>query len=176
MHRVAIIGHRAGTFHIDEELLKSKTMVALEIMAFQYDKDLVLLADGEPGVGHFAINNAKELGVKYHMFLPCPLGLVGGSWLDEQRESFKQHFNGSYSTTICSSKLTADSEVQRDHSMVDTSNFVICFWEGRHQGRTYEAIKYALKNNKLVLNGLDELKMISNNDMQNGVADGKSFQ
>ena len=46
------------------------------------------------------------------------------------------------------------------------SDFVIAFWNGKKQGVTYENIKYALKKSKITLNGFEDLKLITNEDLQ----------
>jgi hypothetical protein len=166
MHSIGLIGHRSGNFHSNEEISKSKIVNVLEILSFQYGKDLILNVDGETGVGHFAIQEARGLDIKYHIFLPGPVETVGKDWFDRQKQNLDLYFKNSYSTTIASSKCSAQSEKQRDHDLVDCSSFLICFWDGCRQGRTFDIIKYSLATNKLVLNGLDDLKMISNIDIK----------
>jgi hypothetical protein len=166
MHNVGIIGHRAGNFHIDEKQLKAKIQEALEILSFQYGDELCLNVDGETGVGFFVMRAANELNIKYHIFLPCPIEFVGRDWFDSQKQELGLYFKKAHSTTTISSKPSAANEKDRDQCLVSCSSFLICFWEGCRQGRTFGAIKQALTTNKLVLNGLNELKLVSNMDLK----------
>jgi hypothetical protein len=42
--------------------------------------------------------------------------------------------------------------------MIDDCSFLVTFWNGRKQGKTFEAIKHAFKNNKMVYNAYDVTK------------------
>ena len=95
-------------------------------------------------------------GYKYHLFLDRPIEQTGLEWYDEQRDRLQVCYNAAYSITMMPEGYK---------SLVDDSNFIICFWAGNKQGQTYSAIRYALSVGKLVLNGLDELKLITNKDI-----------
>ena len=166
MHNIVIVGHRAVNFHIEESKLKSKIQEVLDTLSFQYGEELCLNVDGETGVGLYVVQAASKLNIKYHIFLPCPIEFMGQEWFDSQRKELELCFKRAHSTTTMSNKPSAINEKGRDQCLVNYSSFLICFWEGCRQGRTFGVIKQALTTNKLVLNGLDELKMVSNIDLK----------
>jgi YspA SLOG family len=166
MHNIGIVGHRAGNFHIEESKLKSKIQEVLDTLSFQYGEELCLNVDGETGVGLYVVQAAQKLNIKYHIFLPCPIEFVGQEWFDSQRHELELYFQKAHSTTTMSSRPSAANEKDRDLCLVNYSSFLICFWDGCRQGRTFGIIKQALTTNKLVLNGLNGLKMISAIDLK----------
>lgn len=164
MYNVGIIGHKQGDFHLDERMLDAKINEVLGIIRFQYGKELMLNIDGESGVGQKAAKYAKQTRIKYHLYLPCPVDLFVEFWAEAS--SLREQYESSAATTILATKYNIESCLERDQKLINDAAFVVCFWEGKKQGRTFNTIKYALKVNKLVLNGLNELKMISNLDLK----------
>lgn len=161
MHNIGIFGHNISDLASDPDNASRAIRTTLDTIKVQYGKNLSLNLDGEIGVGHIAGEYAKAIKVKYHMFIPCPPESIGEEWYEEQRSCLARQLSSSSATTIIGSKLTKSNLMARDQKIIDSSSFVICFWNGKKQGRTFDMIKYALLANKLVLNGLDELKMVS---------------
>lgn len=162
-HCIGTFGHKNGNFHIDSIILSNKIKDVLEIIKFQYNNDIILNIDGETGIGQEIADFSKELQIGYHLYLPCAPEDIGNDWFDWQKEKLKQHYKNSNSITIVSNH---NDDRLRDQKLIDDSNFIVCFWDGRHQGRTYEMIKYALQSNKLVLHGFNELRLITNKDLK----------
>jgi uncharacterized phage-like protein YoqJ len=161
MHNIGIFGHNISDLAGDLDGAKKAVCSALDTIKIQYGKSLSINLDGEIGIGHIAGEYAKVIKVKYHMFIPCPVELIGEEWYDEQRASLERQLNTSSATTIIGSRLTKNNFTARDQKVIDSSSFVICFWNGKKQGRTFDMIKYSLLTNKLVLNGLNDLKLVS---------------
>jgi hypothetical protein len=168
MHNIGFFGHDISDFHCDPESVKRMVYEVVETIKLQYGKSLSINVDGEPGVGQIVADAANKYKIKYHMFLPCPPDVVGEYWYEDQKLNMMAQFNGSSASTMIGSVCSKDNSAERDKKMVDSSNFVICFWNGKHQGRTFSIIKYALSTNKLVLNGLNDLKLVSAVDMKTG--------
>jgi len=161
MYNIGVIGHRSGDFHLEKEIIRSRIERGLEVLKFQYDRNLLLNVDGEAGIGQDIIEVAQSLGIEYHMFLPTNIEKIRDDWTADQHEKLIAQYNKASANTIISNNYNLKSCLERDQKLVESSNFIICFWEGKRQGRTYSIIQYSLKNNKIVLNGLDELKLVS---------------
>jgi len=57
---------------------------------------------------------------------------------------------------------------ERNKKLVDSSDFLLAFWVGKKRGGTFNAIKYALDQSKLVYNGLNNNSLIDINNLSNG--------
>jgi hypothetical protein len=96
------------------------------------------------------------------------------NWYQEQKESLLDNFKYAHASTICWPTDTVDQnnskrllyEKMCDTHLIDNSGLIIAFWENKHQGRTFNAIKYALEKNILTLNGLNELKLITDKNIR----------
>ena len=176
MHSVGIIGHRAGDFRVDLEELGRKIKDLLGVLQFQYKEELMLNVDGETGVGQLAIDAARELGVKYHIFLPAPIDTMGNDLLlEEQKKKLIEQYQYSSSTTIASYRYDQKNLEERDHLLVDASSFMVYFWEGKRQGRTFDSITYAMNTNRMSFNGLTDMRYISRLDLsKRKITNGKT--
>lgn len=150
MYKVGIFGHRAGDFHLDPQIVQYNVNDVLGVLNHQYKSELLINTDVEPGVGEMVVSSCNDFGIKYHLYLVCP--------------TTTNH--NAFGITIRANTYSLQYEIERDQRLVDDSAFLVCFWEGKHQGRTFNLLKYALAQNKIVLNGLDELKLITSNDLR----------
>jgi hypothetical protein len=129
MYNVCIFGHKPGDLHRTLEEVGPFIDDVVRTLQFQYGKQLCLNVDGEIGVGQIVTRVARPLSVRYHIFLPCPVELLGKNWFDEQTKQLQLDFGLSSSTTLISDRLSEASLSERDHRMIDHCNFAICFWE-----------------------------------------------
>lgn len=168
MYKVGIIGHK---FENMENIDKSNSEMEkiLDLLVYQYDNNILFNLGGERGLELLAGNYCIRKQIKYHLFLPCnPNVFADGSWYDYQKENLDNQFKNAFSVTICSPSSVnrnLDTENQRYDLLIDNSNFIVSFWTGKKIGGNYNNIKNALKKNKIVLNGLNDLKLITNNDL-----------
>lgn len=164
MYKIGIIGH--GPERItDTASAKKAIYYTIDLLVNQYENDNLIFNIGSNiGVDHWAIDYCLERKIKYHLHLPAPVDRAAEHWYDEQQQALSTYFNHARSTTICSLESSKDTIFESDQNLIDHSNFLVCFWRGIKQGRTAEAIKYALYANKLTLNGLDDLKLVTKND------------
>jgi len=161
MYKVGIIGHKPEDLSFDA---KDKLQDTLDTLVFQYKNDLVLNIGGERGIDLWTGDYCLENNIKYHLFLPCSVEKFSEFWYDEQRIILQNQFKMARSVTICSTEISNESE--RDALLIDNSNFIIAFWMGKKIGRTFDAVKYALSSNKVSINGLNELKLLTNADLK----------
>ena len=167
MYKIGIIGHGPEYFGADSEKIKRAIRDTINLLGFQYgNNDVIFNVAGEIGVGIWSLNQLYEYKFKYHLYLPYSIENTCEHWYEEQKETLRRASSKAYSITCCYPGLEIKkSENNYYNFLVDNSNFVICFWIGKRQGKTYNAIRYSLENNKLILNGLNDLKLITNKDI-----------
>lgn len=163
MYKIGIIGSGPERFS-DPDAPRRIIHTVVDILGFQYGKDeTVFNVKGNIGVGMWAVESCMELDYKYHLFLPFSLEKTCMHWYEDQREQLRRQFDHAYSITISHPDLVQDDNTY--HHLVDVSNFIVCFWAGNKNGQIFSAIQHAFKKNKIVLNGLNELKLITNKDI-----------
>jgi hypothetical protein len=171
MYKIGIIGHSPEHFSDPkpEDVCRSIGNI-IELLRFQYGENVIFNTVGETGIGLWTAEEClkKETRCKYHIFMPCYLQVTSDGWLENQAELLEKCYNNAYSITVCSNikSTNKEEELESYRRLIDDSNFVICFWVGKKQGKTFEAIKYALSTNKMVLNGLDKLCLLTNEDIR----------
>lgn len=163
MHKIGIIGHKTENLQ-DPEFAEKELHRTLDIITFQYKDDCAINLGGDRGIDLWAGNYCLEKYIKYHLFLPCLPNKFSEFWYDEQKNILNKQLEAARAVTICSSE--SNIEFERDVTLIDNSSFIICFWSGKKIGRTFEAIKYGLKANKIILDGFDELKLITNSNIK----------
>lgn len=164
MYRIGIVGHTPEHFQ-EPEATSRAVGRTMDLISYQYDNEVVYNIPGNIGVGLWAANKCLEEPYRYHLFLPFPLDITATHWYDEQKEQLTKAFSYAYALSVMETEQTSTniSNMVNEH-IVDNSNFIIAFWMGKKQGHTFEAIEYALDNNKLVLNAFKDLRLITNND------------
>ena len=165
MYKIGIIGHSPEHFS-DQGSIKVRLNNTLDLLRFQYGDSVIFNLAGEIGIGLWAAEMCmnKETSYYYHLYLSKVPEETSEEWYQDQKDLLKECYNHAHAMTICGNKNENGPFTYKN--LIDSSSFVICFWVGKHQGRTYEAIKHALSTNKMVLNGLDELKLITNQDLK----------
>jgi len=168
MYRVGIVGH-SPEYIPDPDSVKDKVEHVLGIIRYQYGEDLVFNLAGDIGVGEWAADVCIKNKYKYHLFLPYPVEDMEALWYPEQLSSVEAHFRTAWATTISFPKYVHGEPLEEEnyHHLVDASAFIICFWNGMRAGPISETIKYALSQNKLVINGLNDLKLVTSDDIGN---------
>ncbi|MFA5023363.1 MAG: SLOG family protein [Patescibacteria group bacterium] len=167
MYKIGIIGHSPENFSIpSKETVKNMINDTISLLASQYNTDVIFNIIGEIGVGLWAVEEVLNIkgAHKYHIYLPFTQEITSEDWYDEQKELLKKGCDNARSITICNSKKTPQDE-QPYRPLIQDSNFIIYFWNGKKQGKTFDAIKYALETNKMALNALNDLKLITNKNI-----------
>ena len=164
MYRVGIVGHRPE-YVPDQKLMTNTIDRVIDLISYQYDEDLIINVGGEIGVEQWTSEICGQRNVKYHLFLPCHPDLLSVEWYEDQKRVLDNCFKKSWATTVYSHEYSREAEVKNHEHVVNMSDFIICFWNGMKQGTTFNSIIYALKQNKITLNGLNDLKLITNEDI-----------
>lgn len=183
MYKVGIIGHSTENF-IDQDSAARSVKRAIDLVYHQYGRlnhflnidgmieyrndSLVINIPATLGAGLWAGLACLESKVKYHLFLPFPHEITSQFWYDGQKAELNSLFRCSYETSTQSfDTIDGDKAIMAtNRAVIDNSNFIIAFWEQGRVGKTADSIKYALNSNKLVLNGMEELELITNADFK----------
>jgi uncharacterized phage-like protein YoqJ len=163
MYRVGIVGHRPEYISDRNAMIRVVDRV-IDLISYQYGEELIINVGSDIGVGQWAAEICQERKIKYHLFLPCPPDTLSSEWYEEQQLSLNNSFKNAWATTIYSMNYNRDVEKKTYEHISDMSDFIICFWNGMKQGPTFTCVEYALKQNKLTLNGLKDLKLVTNED------------
>jgi len=165
MYKIGIVGHSPEHF-TDKDVVKRSVDRVIDLLSFQYgDSEVVFNVAGDIGVGLWAANSCRDQEHKYHLFLPFPPETTSEHWYDDQKRDLNLSYSYAYALSVMG---TEPSGNEINEHIVDNSNFIIAFWVGKRQGNTFDTIKYAMKKNKLALNGLDDLRLLTNNDVRIG--------
>jgi len=175
MYKIGIIGHSPEHFSVPSAEEVQKTIRStIDLLATQYGAEQVMFnVAGDIGVGLWAAEICMENAdtdvlannkCNYHMFMPYVPERTADGWFEYQVEMLRECYTKAKAITVCNTDK--DAQLESLKQIVNDSNFIICFWIGKKQGKTFETIKYALEKNKMVLNGLSELKMVTNEDLK----------
>ncbi|MHA2067756.1 MAG: hypothetical protein ACXABY_25620 [Candidatus Thorarchaeota archaeon] len=166
LYNIGITGHHPDRFRNSEQakIICAETVSLIEYQ--YYDESLQFNLGGEPGAEQWVAAACAAKGIDYGMVLPYPAEQVSEHWYDNQKETLTQQINGCAGLTIMSPDTEFDNYDLKKEAIVDSSDFVICFWEGRLFGRTYETVKYAVEKSKIVLNGLTGLSLVSRSQLE----------
>ena len=80
--------------------------------------------------------------------IPCETQAV--KWNERDRDIYYDLLSKSDKETLLQQKYTSDCMQKRNEYMVDNSDYIIAVWNGKPSG-TGNTVKYAMKNNKVVL-------------------------
>lgn len=163
MYKIGILGHGPEQFS-DKEAVQASIHRTLTLLSWQYPKDMVFAVGSEIGVEHWAIEQCLAEGFKYHIYLPSSPIHVSEHWYTEQQQNLERYFKKADCVSIAMREMNHEADQESYKQLINGCNFLVAFWAGKKQGRTADAIRYALSVNKLTLNGLNDLKLITNND------------
>lgn len=164
MYKIGIIGSGPERFGEPEKIRRSIDDT-INLLGSEYsEQGLIFNIKGEIGVAQWAVESCLDGTQKYHLFMPFSLQKTYEHWYDDQKEKLSAHYTRAHSLTIC----RIDNEAVDDayEKIVDDSNFIVCFWPGNCVGQIAEAIKYALSKNKIVLDGLNDLRLLTNQSLK----------
>jgi hypothetical protein len=162
MYRVGIVGHHPDNLS-DRDAVERKVDQVIDLISYQY-KDLVINAVGDIGVGLWAAEACLRRDIRFHIFLYDLPEIMSEGWYGHQQRSLSLCCNSAWATSIYSTNLDRNLEIEAYKTMTDMSDFLICFWNGKKQGLTFSCIKYSLESSKITLNGLKDLQLITNED------------
>jgi len=161
MIKIAVFGHSPDAFS-DAKSLARDIDNAIAIIKRQHgnERDFKFLLNCEPGASQWFCNALMEQKIPYEVYLNALPDEVSKHWSEEQQERFLWQLSGSTAVHVFGIDNAPDFRIKRDKKVVDDSQWVLVFWNGKHQGFTYRAMEYALKSNKIVFNGIGTLRLV----------------
>lgn len=149
-HRPQKLGYGENSIQCDE--LKNR-LEELIIELIEKEGVTHFISGVALGVDTYAANIVLKLKSNYPMItlecaIPCETQAV--KWNERDRDIYYDLISKSDKETLLQQKYTSDCMQKRNEYMVDNSDYVIAVWNGKPSG-TGNTVKYARKNNKMVL-------------------------
>lgn len=149
-HRPQKLGYGENSIQCDE--LKNR-LEELIIELIEKEGVTHFISGVALGVDTYAANIVLKLKSNYPMItlecaIPCETQAV--KWNERDRDIYYDLLSKSDKETLLQQKYTSDCMQKRNEYMVDNSDYVIAVWNGKPSG-TGNTVKYAQKNNKMVL-------------------------
>lgn len=167
MIKIGIIGHSPEHFsNIKSVCYDIENAIKIIERQHNKEKDIRFLLNCEPGIGQWFCNIVIENSLPYEVYLTSTPEKSSLYWTDEQTNCFNDQINKSKAVHTNNAESNHQSCINRDIKLIKDSQWLLFFWNGKHQGLTYEAIKYAVMSNKMVYNGLGELKLVDKEILQ----------
>lgn len=164
MYKIGIIGSGPERLGNHKEVRRSIGRL-IDHLSVQYgEDDVVFNINGDIGVGLWSAWACVDQDYRYHLFLPYSIEKTIIHWYDDQKISMREYYGHAHSLTICHQDSSCEDESY--NQLIDASNFVVCFWAGNKQGKVFDAIKHALATNKIVLDGFNDLRLMTNHDVR----------
>jgi hypothetical protein len=164
MTKIAVFGHSPDSFSNTSSITYNIDNV-IEIVRKQHvnDDPCVFLVNCEPGIGQWFCNILLEKHMPYEVFLSYQPYEPSTFLSDEQMVLFNLQLQNARAVHVCDMVSTRQTCEKRDKEMIDACQWVLVFWDGKRQGFTYNAIKYAMMKNKIVFNGIDGINLLERN-------------
>jgi uncharacterized phage-like protein YoqJ len=162
MIHVAVIGHSIDSFSSNYGVL-SKIDDIVVILSRQYKEQVKFLVNCEPGIGQWFADACIRNKVPYEAFISSVPEEHSKYWTEEQRETLTLQLDKAKAIRVCDKIYTRESTIHNNYKMIKYSQWVLAFWNGKHQGNTYNAIQHAIEQNKIVLDALNDFKMVLHN-------------
>lgn len=167
MIKIAVFGHSPDAFSDAKSLMRDiDNTIAIIKRQHGSERDFTFLLNGEPGASQWFCNALMEQDIPYELFLSAPPSEASKFWSDEQQERFMWQINKAKAIHVFDLELSLASCINRNKRMIESCQWVLMFWNGKHQGLTYTAMKFALENNKIVYNGIGELTLVNGNALK----------
>ena len=149
-HRPQKLGYGENSIQCDE--LKNR-LEELIIELIEKEGVTHFISGVALGVDTYAANIVLKLKCDYPMItlecaIPCETQVV--KWNERDRDIYYDLLSKSDKETLLQQKYTSDCMQKRNEYMVDNFDYFIAVWNGKPSG-TGSTVKYARKNNKMVL-------------------------
>lgn len=166
VYRVGITGHRPDRFK-DVDLAISICDKLVADIQYQYGDsgELCFNLGGCIGADQWVGDACIKYGVNFHLYLPFPIDVQAKYWYDYQKENLVRQADACSGMTVVGDSYQIANYFVRDKMIVDNSDFMVCLWEGCTQGGTFQTIKYAVKQSKIVLNALTNMSLVSKSQL-----------
>jgi len=162
MNKIGIIGHGPDRFS-DCDKIKRGIENTLDLLNAQYSNNVVFNIKADIGIGLWAGEACLRKEYKYNLYLPFSLEKSGEFWYEDQKNLLESLYGSANAITICNQSQT--QAVDPVFQLIEHSNFIVCWWIGNKSGPIPDAINYSLSNNIMVLHALENLRMITGQDL-----------
>lgn len=164
MIKIAVFGHSSDSFSNINNITNSiDDTIAIIKRQHGAEKDFKFLLSCDPGISQWFCDILIKKELPYELFLSSTPNESSQHWSEEQQDKLLFYIEKANIIHICGMNNSYESRIYRDKQIIDASQWVLVYWNNKHQGATYRAIEYSIKSNKIVYNGLQMLKLIDGN-------------
>jgi hypothetical protein len=162
--RVGITGHRPGRI-VDLVGARRAVFSAIDRLCHQLPK-MVLVTGGAMGFDQWVARECVNLGIPFELVLPCQPELFTSLWPIESRLQLAELCQHAADVQVVRDdlsphELTGAVYHMRNAKIVQSSDWLVAFWNGARSGGTWHTMRRALAEDKPVFNGLKGLERIS---------------
>lgn len=158
--KIGVTGHRPSGFS-NQEYVKNLIPQIVDWCSENHPNAEFNLG-GCVGADMWVAQACVEKKLPFNLHLPFPVEIQSKFWsLPADRDMLASHALLAHTVSIVGDSYKVQNYHIRDRQIVDNSDFIICFWEGRRSGGTYNTIRYALKSGKRVLNAMSKLEEVN---------------
>lgn len=166
MIKVGILGHSPDSFNEHNKLIHTIDDIVFVIKR-QYKDDIIsFITSCEPGPCQWLTQVLVEKTIPFFAYLCGNPELVSKNWTQEQQQIFLKQIDFACGIHIYDEKDLFQSRIKRDERLVDDANWILCFWNGKHQGYTFKAVQHAINNNKIVYNAFNGFTLLDKNALE----------
>ena len=160
MHIIGVIASDQDLM-VDFEKAKRVSSNAIDMLAYQYGSEVSFNFAATIGVSLHLMGKCYDSSYKYNVVLPKSAEATAEHWFGWQQDDLIQGCQNAHSLTVCNEPITNMFE-----RLIDSSNLVVVFWAGNKSGDVADAIRYAFKHNKVVLDGMQDFRMLTNGHLK----------
>lgn len=167
--KIAIVGHSPDSF-TNIETIKYNIENSIAIIKRQHAVDdlPIFLLNCEAGVAQWAGSIILQNNMLYEIYLSALPHELSIDLSNEQQIYLEEQLKNTRAIHVIGSmKNTYANRIIRNERMIDDADWILAFWNNRHQGLTYTAILHAIEKNKIIYNGYQELYMLDRNILFN---------
>jgi predicted Rossmann-fold nucleotide-binding protein len=157
--QIGVTGHRPTGF-TNPEYARELAELVVDYCARIFH-GLEFNLGGCVGADMWVAQACVEQNIPFNLMLPFPADIQGKYWSKEEMDFLSAHILRAKTTSVVGRTYNVKNYHIRDRQIVDKSHLIICFWEGRRSGGTYNTIRYALGAGTKVLNAMNELQEVS---------------
>lgn len=162
--RVGVTGHRpartAGAIAADQAAAQ-----AMEALTQRYAK-LVVVTGGAMGFDHVMAQECARRRIPYEIVLPCPIELFTAYWTLNARMMLGALCRRAVDVVVLREDLMPGQVTpavyhERNAHIVQCTDQLVAYWDGRQSGGTWWTIAHAMGADKPVWNACDNLRPIT---------------
>lgn len=155
MKTIAFTGHRPKDLPRGFDYQEFAQIMDSVIASRSGTDPLEFVTGGALGIDTWAAEYATQHNIPFHIITPFTHQVMTRYWKPEDAATLQRHIELATRAEALEDFYRVDLYQRRNEAMVDRADCVLAFWTGKRHGGTWNAIQYALKVGKPVVNAID---------------------